>query len=174
MTETIAPEFSRIIDANDVPNNGILVATPAERAALAVRFDLPSIDALKAEYTVQAQGKDVRARGKIMADFAQNCVISGKLFANAIDVPFEILFANVDAAQLPAELELSPEECDVMALENGRFDLGEAVAQSFALALDPYPRGPDADKIARAKGLKSEEESGPFGALAALRDQLER
>ena len=56
--------------------------------------------------------------------------------------------------------------------EAEQIDLGEAIAQTLYLALDPYPRGPDADSIAEKKGLKSEEEAGPFGALAALKDKL--
>ena len=51
-------------------------------------------------------------------------------------------------------------------------DLGEAVAQSFALLLDPFPRSPNADAVLKAAGVKEEGEVGPFGALAALKDKL--
>ena len=42
----------------------------------------------------------------------------------------------------------------------------------MALALDPYPRAPGAEAVLRAAGVVSEEEAGPFGALAALRGRL--
>ena len=50
-------------------------------------------------------------------------------------------------------------------------DLGEALAEQLALALDPYPRAPTADTRIKEIGILSEEEAGPFGALAALKDQ---
>ena len=49
-------------------------------------------------------------------------------------------------------------------------DLGEAVAQSFGLALDPYATGPDAETTRRDAGIVAESApSGPFAALAALK-----
>ena len=50
------------------------------------------------------------------------------------------------------------------------FDLGEAVAQSFGLAIDPYAAGPEADSVRREAGIVDEDApSGPFAALAALK-----
>jgi hypothetical protein len=51
------------------------------------------------------------------------------------------------------------------------------VAQSLALALDPYPRSARAEEALRQAGVKDEEEaaagdSSPFAALAALKDKL--
>ncbi|HEV2747118.1 MAG TPA: DUF177 domain-containing protein, partial [Allosphingosinicella sp.] len=43
---------------------------------------------------------------------------------------------------------------------------------TLALSLDPFPRSPAAAEALKAAGVKSEEEAGPFGALAALRDKL--
>jgi len=53
-------------------------------------------------------------------------------------------------------------------------DLGEAVAQSLGLALDPYPRSPNADALLKAAGVKREDEAGPFGVLASLKEKLEK
>jgi hypothetical protein len=57
----------------------------------------------------------------------------------------------------------------VIPLEGEKIDIGEAVAQSLSLALDPYPRVADADARLKALGVMSEEDAGPFAALAALR-----
>ena len=38
-----------------------------------------------------------------------------------------------------------------------------------ALALDPYPCGPNADDALKAAGVLSEEQAGPFAALAKLK-----
>ena len=70
-------------------------------------------------------------------------------------------------------MELAEGELDVMHYEGGSIDLGEAVAQTLALGLDPYPRSPAAETALRESGVKSEEEaraeSSPF---AALKDRL--
>ncbi len=49
------------------------------------------------------------------------------------------------------------------------FDLGEAVAQSLALAIDPYAVGPSAEQARKDAGLGDEAASGPFAALAGLK-----
>ena len=56
--------------------------------------------------------------------------------------------------------------------DGGAIDLGEAAAETMALALDPFPRGPGAEAALKAAGVISEEEAGPFGALAGLKDKL--
>ena len=48
------------------------------------------------------------------------------------------------------------------------------MAQSFALALEPFPRSPNADAALKAAGVKAEGEAGPFSALAALKEKLEK
>ena len=52
--------------------------------------------------------------------------------------------------------------------------LGAAIfiAQSLGLALSPYPRSPEAEKMLKAAGVKSEEDVVPTGALAGLKDLL--
>lgn len=57
----------------------------------------------------------------------------------------------------------------MLPLEGDRIDLGEAAVQTLSLALDPFPRHPDADRILAEKGVLSEEQAGPFAALAKLR-----
>ena len=59
---------------------------------------------------------------------------------------------------------------DEIFYEGDSFDLGEAVAQSLALAIDPFACGPDADRVRQEKGLSADDQpSGPFAALAALK-----
>ena len=48
-------------------------------------------------------------------------------------------------------------------------DLGEAVAQSVALAIDPFATGPQAEA---ARKLLDEGSASPFAALAALKKDL--
>ena len=58
--------------------------------------------------------------------------------------------------------------------DGAAIDVGEAVAETLSLSLDPYPRAPGAEEALEAAGVKSEEEAGPFAALAGLRDKLKK
>jgi hypothetical protein len=49
-------------------------------------------------------------------------------------------------------VELGEAELDVMFYDGATIDLGEAVAQTLALHLDPYPRSPDADDALKEAG----------------------
>src|SRR3546814_12887337 len=72
------------------------------------------------------------------------------------------------------EVEIDSADCDILPLEGDRADLGEAAVQTLSLALDPFPRHPDADRILVEKGVLSEEQAGPFAALAKLRGKSGR
>jgi hypothetical protein len=67
------------------------------------------------------------------------------------------------------EIELEEEDLDEIPYAGTAFDLGEAVAQSLALAIDPYATGPDAERVRKEKGLTDEAAHGPFAALSALK-----
>jgi hypothetical protein len=60
-------------------------------------------------------------------------------------------------------------DLDEIPFAGTTFDLGEAVAQSLALAIDPFATGPEADRVAQGKGPERRSASGPFAALAALK-----
>ena len=72
-----------------------------------------------------------------------------------------------------SDIELEVEETDTMFHDGRVIDLGEAVAQTLALAIDPFPRSPDAEEVLQEAGLKDETPTGPFAALAALRKGTE-
>ncbi len=66
------------------------------------------------------------------------------------------------------EIELEESELDEIPYEGDRFDLGEAVAQSLALAIDPFACGPDADRVRQEVGLAEPEKENPFAKLKGL------
>lgn len=171
-----APEFSHIVKLSEIgskPKTGTLVADDAERQALGKRFDLPKISRLTASYKLTSGDRGLAFTGKLESDLQQSCAITGEAFPVQIREKFDILFIpKPDPNDLEEEIELTEEECDIVEYENAQIDLGEAIAQTLYLSLEPFPRGPHADDVARKKGLKSEEEAGPFGALAALKDKL--
>ena len=90
-----------------------------------------------------------------------------------MDEPFRIEFRPQPGSAAPdEEIELSETEMDVVFYDSSAIDLGEAVAETLSLSLDPYPRAPGADETLKKAGVKDETESGPFAALAALKDKL--
>jgi uncharacterized metal-binding protein YceD (DUF177 family) len=67
------------------------------------------------------------------------------------------------------EIELGPEDCDVVFFDGAAIDLGTAIADTLALSIDPYPRSAAADAALKEAGVLTEEQAGPFAALAALK-----
>lgn len=148
-----------------------LVADMNERAAIAARFDLISVDRLEATVTIMVDGESVKAEGRLDAAVVQACIASGEPVPATINTPIAVRFvplAALEAAQEDAEIELASDDLDVVSFSGGRFDVGEMVAESLALELDPYPRSPEAERFLKERGVKSEGEVGSFAALAAL------
>jgi uncharacterized metal-binding protein YceD (DUF177 family) len=152
-----------------------LVADAGERLAIAARFGLLAIERLEATLAIIVEGDSVKAEGRLDASVVQACVASGEPVPATIATPIAVRFvpnAALEATQEDAEIELASDDLDIIGFAGGRFDLGEMVAESLALELDPYPRHVDAERFLRERGVKGEEEVGGFGALAALRDRL--
>ena len=170
----MTPEFSRSfkLDSLGQPQDVVLEANPAECAALAARFSLESIAALSATVRIAPAPKGIEAHGRLTAHVVQTCVATGDPIPADIAQDFAIRFVAPDTEMAAEEVELSAEDCDVMEHDGQAIDLGEAVAQTLGLALDPYPRSAAAEERLRAAGVLREEEAGPFAALAALKDKL--
>lgn len=171
-----APEFSRPvrIDAlGEKPQRIAVEAEEGERSALAKRFGLVAIDRLAAEAALSRTGEAIRASGVVTGAVTQSCVASGEPVEARIETPFELVFRpQPEAASPDEEIELGEKELDTIFYGGGAVDLGEAVAETLFLNLDPYPRAPGAEEALDAAGVKSEAEAGPFAALAGLRDKL--
>lgn len=166
---TAAPEFSRPIDRGRLPSDALkLEANEAERTALARRFGLVRIAALSATVTLADDGKAVSAEGRLHARIVQSCAVSGEDLPVAIDEPLALRFVP-ERAVTEDEVELTGDALDEIEFAGDSFDLGEAVAQSLALAIDPYAVGPEAERVRREVDLADEAASGPFAALAALK-----
>ncbi|MEO1046272.1 MAG: DUF177 domain-containing protein [Pseudomonadota bacterium] len=170
----VTPELSRLVllsQLDQAPQR--ITANVAERAALAERFGLVRLDALSASCDYHRAGDTVQASGWLRADIVQSCVITLEDFPSHIDQPFSLRFAAevLDAGEDEMADMGDDADYDLMPLENGRFDIGEAVAQTLALMLDPYPRSPEADAALLQKGIlrEGEEKESPFAALGELK-----
>lgn len=165
-------EFERIVKLDRLPATPLAIeADQAERDALARRFGLAALHALRAEVTMVQLEENVEVRGRMTARFDQNCAIADTPFANGIDEALAIRFVPALAPGSEEEaIEFADQEFDEIEYDGASFDLGEAVAQSLGLAINPYSTGPDAEAVRRKAGIVDEDApSGPFAALAALK-----
>jgi uncharacterized metal-binding protein YceD (DUF177 family) len=168
-----AAELTRMIKARPLPAGAVVIeATADERAALAVRFGLGAVHSLRAEVALEQKSRAIRATGRLRADILQPCAISAEDFPVTIDEPIDLRF--VEDRERPMtederlEIELEADDCDEIAFSGDMFDLGEAVAQTLGLAIDPYAEGPNADAARKAAGIVAEgEQDGPLAALLA-------
>ena len=171
-----APEFSRPVRIDTLagePRHLSIEADEKERNALAGRFGLVAIPSLSAEAALSRNGDEIVAIGALSAEVTQSCVATGGDLQTRIGEQFRIIFRPQPAMPMVEdEIELSESEMDVVFYDGAAIDIGEAVAETLSLSLDPYPRSGDADQLLRQAGVKSEAEAGPFGALAALRDKM--
>lgn len=172
---TPTPEFSRPVRIDQLARHaqGVTIsADPAEREALARRFNLLGLERLDADYGLTEEASGIVARGHVRAQLTQPCVATGLPVPESIDTDFLLRFvreSGADAAE--EELEIDSDDCDVISFDGQVIDMGEAVAETVALAMTPYPRSPDADRHLREAGVLTEEQASPFAALLSLKDK---
>jgi len=174
MDETLigqAAEFSRPVALDTIGEGGRschIVASDAECAALARRFGLVALDSLEADVALSPistrQGYSVE--GRFCAKLTQRCVVTLGPLPVRLEETFRLRFAPADEGEDSAEVVVGPDDEDVEPLTGGKIDIGEAVAQSLAVMLDPYPRAAGA---AIAGGALDNGEANPFNVLKKLR-----
>lgn len=167
----MTPEFSRPFDIRQLDHRAVqLVANQAERSALARRFGIVRIDRLEAEVVLERAGEALNGAGTLEADIVQSCAVSAEDLTVQIREPLAFRFVPETGEHRPdEEVELEADELDEIEFSGTTVDLGEAVAQSVALAIDPFLTGPEAET---ARKLLSDENASPFAALAALKKDL--
>lgn len=166
------PEFSYPVDVSRVsasPMKLELAADEKQRRALAVRFKIISVDALKADVELKRVNRSqIRVRGSFEADVTQTCVVSLEPFSETVSDSFSVLFGeNQSVRPNEHEIELSmdeDEETDVA--QDGKIDVGELISEYLALSLDPFPRRPGASF---SYETAAEEKKSPFAALEKLK-----
>lgn len=154
----------------------VIEASETERAALSTRFGLRGIALLRAEVALEAKPRAIRATGRLTAEVMQPCAVSGEEFPVNIDEPIDLRFIEQRGLAMSddgheIELELEADDCDEIEFLGEMFDLGEAVAQTLGLSIDPFAEGPGADAARKAAGIVVEgEQDGPLAAmLSALK-----
>lgn len=166
--ETEFTAFSRKIEAVSVGARGSerqIEASAAECAALAELLDLLALDRLVASLSLRRLSSGIiEVKGRLEADVVQQCVVSLEPLPAAVTDSFKVNYGEVDLGPDISDLEIDYEEADPPEpITDGVIDLGAIVAEHLSLALDPYPRKPDAALNAEFKPETSEiiEESQP-------------
>lgn len=155
MTSQPSPEFSRPLPPERLggaPLEMRITADEAERAALAKRFGLLALPRLEArvKVSVTGPGPRVHLEGHLEAEVVQACVVTLEPVRSTIGQDFvqAYLLAEPGGPRAGVAREVAvgpgPEDEDPEPLGPAGLDLGEAVAQELALALDPYPHAPGA------------------------------
>jgi len=166
------PEFSRRVKLTRIgvePYRQQISATDAERAALARRFDLISLDRLEAAVELIARGeRTILLRADFEAAFEQRCIVTLDPIAGVLDERFELLYGPPEAEETASSL--AGEEVAFEPLVGDEIDIGEAVAQEFSLALPPFPRNPEI-RLETETEAESGVASNPFAALRQLVDR---
>lgn len=165
-----------LADLGEEPARYQVVATPAEREALAGRFGLRDLSAFAADATVARLhgGSALRVEGRIVADLAQDCVVTLEPVEQHVDDQFRLDFGEV-ADVLDAEtgeLVLSADADQPEPMPRGTLDLGEILAEQLALAIDPYPRKPGValEEVLKSSGVSLDKGAAkPFAVLAGLK-----
>ncbi|MBR1246826.1 DUF177 domain-containing protein [Bradyrhizobium sp. AUGA SZCCT0169] len=160
-----------------IPDTGLhrdLEADQATRVAVADMGSLREVLMLQASFDVMPKsGGRFQVEGRVRARIGQTCVVTLEEMESDIDEPIDLIFAPPDQIPQMAALVDEAEESDEDTpdppepIDNGIIDLGRLATDALYLAVDPYPRKPDAvfEPLVEAP----DPEDHPFAALKALK-----
>ena len=172
-------EFSRPLRTTEIPADGLsieLVATADERAAVARRLGLLSLDRLHGALTVRPIARGgLTLTGTLQANLEQSCVVTLDALPVEVSRPLNLRFLDKEAFLQHESTQEDPlDGPDVEPLPGETLDLGELLVEELSLALDPYPRRADTgftDLSVGQDGSADGAEGGsssPFAVLAGL------
>ncbi len=157
-----------------------LTATPDQLEDIRKRFDLVALNSMSASVAVNSKANDegILLEGHVRADLVQRCIASLADVPEIVDAPFTLLLVDPETAnRMDAdESFLDTDQPEYDALEGDIVEVGEIVAQTVAISMNPYPRAEGAELT----GLQNKdisfnepelEKKNPFAALGKLKDQ---
>src|SRR5487761_2096578 len=154
-----ADPWSVPITVVQIPDTGLhrdFEADRAAREAMAEAAGLREILSAGASLDVTPEsGGRVHVTGRVRARIGQTCVVTLDPIENELDEPIDLIFAP------PEQIPDLPEP-----IINGVIDLGRLATDALFLAVDPYPRRPDA--VFEPTVEAADPDDHPFAALKAL------
>ncbi len=175
-------EFSRPVDVTTIGAKGRkfeFQASEEERAALAERYSIVSIDQLDSICVITPAKS---GRYNLSADFTarlvQLCSISLDPVEEVISGKFRIILQQPERSSHPerAEIDFDFDESDIEMIHSNLVDMGELIAQHLSLEINPYPRKAGVtgeelgQKIIRENDvIPDQEKENPFDLLKTLK-----
>ncbi len=140
-----------------------------ELKTIASRLHLASVQSLTIEARVKAIANgafqiDATLRGRIV----RSCVVTLEEFEESVETSFRAIFDDSEDGQTNLETLADREIVDREPLHVDGLPLGELAVQHLSLALDPYPRHPDAPPAGDSDWLEGKTESELASQLARI------
>jgi len=162
-------EFARLVPLARLGSDKFrqqIAADEAERAALARRFGLVSLDRLVADVELLREpAGTILLAAAFEAEFAQECIVTLDPVAGRVSERFQLRYG---APEAEPDAPAGDDDPAFEPLYREAIDVGEAVAQEFSLALPPFPRTLDAAVSDGAATETQDEPDSPFAVLARL------
>jgi len=159
-----------------IPDTGLHRDLKADQAICAAVADVGGLREVLSvsaslDVTPTSSGR-FHVTGRVRARIGQTCVVTLDPMETDVDEPIDLIFAPPDQIPQMADLVDEAEESDAEIpdppepIENGIIDLGRLATDALYLAVDPYPRKPDAvfEPLIEAP----DPEDHPFAALKTL------
>ena len=159
--------LSTVIDVDSLPFSGPQICKidcdESECAALAARFGFAAVARLSARLKVKRAGPGHwNVTGKLQAEVTQLCGVTGEPVPESVDFTIEERYCRASEEETDIDVSLDGFE----PLVDGAIDLGEVVAQTLAISVNPWPRSVDAP---HSFAVGESEKEHPFAGLAALK-----
>jgi uncharacterized metal-binding protein YceD (DUF177 family) len=124
--------------------------------------------ALSAQLQRTVTGDIYQVSGNIKLIAERSCIVTLENFIETTEGVFDEYFTTSpeQATDQSEHLLIDPDEYEVTLLEQDSFDIGELALQHLVLALNPYPRAPDAPIAAGDEAIAKTQR--PFAGLDAL------
>jgi uncharacterized metal-binding protein YceD (DUF177 family) len=159
--------LSTVIDVDSLPFSGPQICKidcdESECTALAARFGFAAVARLSARLKVKRAGPGHwNVTGKLQAEVTQLCGVTGEPVPESVDFTIEERYCRASEEGTDIDVSLDGFE----PLVDGAIDLGEVVAQTLAISVNPWPRSVDAP---HSFAVGESEKEHPFAGLAALK-----
>jgi len=152
---------------------GRIEANAADRQRLAEALGILACQRLTVDYRLRSAGRDrFRATGHVSADLEQACVATLEPVPETIEEDFAVAFWPADelGEELPdGEIQLDEETPE--PIEHGEIAIGRLVYELIAVAMEPFPRSPNAPASDGSEPIATsgQKPENPFAALAKLK-----
>jgi uncharacterized metal-binding protein YceD (DUF177 family) len=164
------------VNVVQIPDTGLHRDLEADRAAREAMAEVGGLrEVLSASASLDVTPKNggrFHVTGHVRARIGQTCVVTLDPIENEIDEPIDLVFAPPE--QIPDLSELVDEATESVKeipdppepIIRGVIDLGRLATDALFLAVDPYPRRPDA--VFEPPVEATDPNDHPFAALKAL------